>query len=93
MSNPDLPSSTPILSEPTPKKIHEIYPNDLVVIDGTKNDLRQARKLMQKWINNEPIDPHESYYIGMLCLSMARSMGMDINAPPREVLSAARPNL
>lgn len=90
MSKPDLPSDSPTLPDPIAKKIHEIYPNNVVVIDGTKDDLRRARKQMQKWINNEPIDPHESYYIGMLCLSMARSMGMDINAPPKEVLAATR---
>ena len=36
----------------SPKKIHELYPNDLTMINGTKGDLRKARKLMQLWLNN-----------------------------------------
>lgn len=62
-----------------PKRIHELYPNDLTMINGTKADLRKARKLIQAWVNNEPIDAHESLYIGMLCISFARSMGLKIS--------------
>ena len=62
-----------------PKRIHELYPNDLTMINGTKADLRKARKLIQAWVNNEPIDAHESLYIGMLCISFSRSMGLKIS--------------
>ena len=63
----------------SPKKIHELYPNDLTMINGTKGDLRKARKLMQLWLNNEPIGAHEALYIGMLCISFARGMGLQIS--------------
>lgn len=62
-----------------PKRIHELYPNDLTMINGTKADLRKARKLIQTWVNNEPIDAHEALYIGMLCISFSRNMGLKIS--------------
>ena len=58
--------------------LEEIYKGDDVMIQGTRGDIAQARRILKQWLDGKDVDPYDAHYIGMLLLNLSqRAPDMD----------------